>query len=167
MPRDGEPWWWADFDGSLHSVNEQDLSTSLADAVLPAFVLLWQKGWVDWLPAYLVAEFKSTLGTEEIASTVSPATEAGHSEPPPPPLEWYVECLGEDAAHVTLAREPDSRPSLLDLDWSDFEQGSKRFSEFEAPTRPTARPSLPVGAFRDANAYISHIRRAARRSRPE
>jgi hypothetical protein len=145
-------------------VSEEDLRTSLADAVLPAFVLVWREGWVDWLPAYLVGEFKGVLGTDDIASS-TPEAEPGHSEPPPPPLEWYIECLGEDAARVTLAREPNSRPSLLDLDWSEFEDGP--FPESEAPTRPTQRPSLPVGAFRDTDAYISHIRRAARRSRPE
>lgn len=167
MPSASNDWWWADFDGSLHTVSEADLRTSLDDAVLPAFVLIWREGWVEWLPAYLVAEFRSILGTDELASASTPEVEPGHSQPPPPPLEWYVECLGEDAERVTLAREPQSRPSLLDLDWTEFEHAPKGFGESEAPTRPTQRPSLPVGAFRDADAYITHVRRAARRSRPE
>lgn len=163
--RDGEVWWWADFDGALYTVSERELSSSLADTVLPPFVLVWREGWADWLPAYLVEQFQSALGSHELILPATPDTEGVHTSPPPPPLEWYVECLGEDAGRTTLAREPDSRPSLLDLDWTEFDAGPQSFSPFEAPTRPIQRRSLPAAAFRDAEAYLSQFSAALRRSR--
>ena len=147
-------------------MSSEELGRVLENTVLPPFVLVWRDGWVDWLPAYLVAELQGSLGARELCAPASPVTEAGHTRPPPPPLEWYLECLGDDADRRTLLEEePASRPSLLELDWMDFEVGSKQFSPFEAPTQPFARRSLPAAAFRDADAYLSQFRSSARKSR--
>jgi hypothetical protein len=144
-------------------VKQRHLYESLEEGVLPPFVLLWRTGFTDWLPAYLVPDFRAALGSDDLVLHSLPEA-PDQTEPPTPPLEWYIECLGEDAGHTTLAQERDSTPSLLDLDWNDFDDENAGFSENEAPTqrRPPMR-SLPAAAFPNADAYLSHIRSYARR----
>jgi hypothetical protein len=154
---DGELWWWADFDGSLYKLTQETLHGFLAKGTLPPFVLIWRGGWTEWLPAYLIPEFRTALGSEELVIASGLDRDPSRTEPPPPPLEWYIECLGADANVRSLEQARDSKPSMLDLDWGEFES-DEQFSEFEAPTRRVQMHSLPAAAFPDAETYISHIR---------
>ncbi len=156
-------WWWADVDGTLHRVRRLDLHQILEDGALPPFVLVWRPGYAEWLPAYLVEEFASALGSQEMVLAAPPFAPE-QTTPPAPPLEWYVECLGDTAAERSLIEDRDSMPqSVLNLDWRDF--GESWFPESETPTLRSSRRSLPAAAFPHADAYLSHIQLTARSRR--
>lgn len=146
-------WRWVDLDGSEHRCLLRELANTILDEALPPYVLVWRSGWLDWLPAYLVPELADVLGVE---SAGVPTAEEHVASPPPPPLEWYQECVGPSSGH-TLLKPPSRRRSPLRLDWGES------FGTCESPTVPGRRLLLPVGAFRDIDAYLDHLR--ARRGR--
>jgi hypothetical protein len=164
MPIGGELWSWVDFDGSQYKLTEETLHGFLTKGTLPPFVLIWRRGYSEWMPAYLIPEFRSALGSEELVLTSGLELDPNRDQPPDPPLEWYIECLGADTQVKSLEQARDSKPSMLDLDWQEF-ASEEQFSEFEAPTRKVELSSLPAAAFPDAETYLSHIRNYRSRSR--
>lgn len=146
---------WADYDGRQVPVTLSDLRADLAAQRLPPFVLVWQSGWLEWIPAYMVGELQSALGLEMDHFDVP--NDDAQDDPPEVPLEWYVECLGgPPSAPFRRATDPGVRRSL-ELDWSEG------FSIHESPTLRAGQIRIPLGAFRDVEEYLAHMRRLKRR----
>jgi hypothetical protein len=150
--KSGQTWYWADHDGALHQSSAAELCDVLAEGRLPPFVLVWQPGFMEWMPAYLLEELQPALGME-------PGT-VGHveihesaSEPPEPPVEWYMECLGSPPSRSLLMAPPSTkRGRTLELDWSEG------FNVHESPTLRGPQRVLPFAAFRQVDDYLAHIR---------
>ncbi len=142
---------WADYDGRQVPVTLGDLRADLKAARLPPFVLVWQTGWLEWVPAYLVGELQGVLGLE--LEHVEVPIDSAQDEPPEAPLEWYVECF--DGPPSAPFRRP-TAPGLqrgLELDWSEG------FSIHESPTLRTEKLLIPLGAFRRVEDYLEHMRK--------
>ncbi len=145
-------WRWADLDGTARATTLQALAQAILEESLPPYILVWRRGWLEWLPGYLVPELADILGVE---SAGVPTVEQELDTPPPAPLEWYMECLGPSSAK-TLNKFRASR-TMFELDWSES------FASDESPTVPKRSRYLPVGAFRDIDAYLEHLRGLRRR----
>jgi hypothetical protein len=147
MTQAREGWWWADADGALRVITLRELRDLLGCFQLPPYVLIWRSEWVDWLPAYLVPEL-ADVAAADLCRPGAPERDPEQTEPPEPPLLWYLEC----EAGSTVLSPASQRTSLLELDWGEA------FSIHECPTVPRAMRVLPPAAFRDLDTYLAHAR---------
>ncbi|HMR78395.1 MAG TPA: DUF4339 domain-containing protein [Polyangiaceae bacterium] len=143
-------WRWVDLDGTEQGIALGELAQRVSDEQLPPFVLVWRPGFAEWLPAYLVPELAETLGVD---APDAPYEDDTQTQPPPAPVEWYIECLGQSSSKTLARVQKLPPPRMLHLDWSDA------FAFEESPTLPRKRRLLPVGAFPDIDAYLAHLRR--------
>ncbi len=141
-------WYWADSDGTPHSSSVAALRASLSLSALPPFVLVWHTGLSEWLPAYLISEFAKVLGVEAVERGDLDPTFA---EPPPALVEWYLECYG-GTPPASLADTAGSLAATRDVGTG------QRFDPQQMKTVLGRDRPLPIGAFRDVDDYLKHIR---------
>ncbi len=142
-------WFWADFDGTPKSTSVVALRASLSLSALPAFVLVWHTGLAEWLPAYLVTDFAKVLGLEPAeGGELDPTL----TEPPPAPVEWYVECYG-GAPSSSLAEPSAGMAATHNMNIGE------RFDPQQMQTVVGSNKPLPIGAFRNVDDYLNHIRK--------
>jgi hypothetical protein len=147
-PMTESQWYWADLDGTPRSTSVAVLRASLSLASLPPFVLVWRTGLNEWLPAYLITELATGLGMEG----VEPAElHQAFTEPPPAPVEWYVECYG-GTLPASLAG-----PSAGMSETRDMNIGAS-FDPHQMKTVLGSEKVLPIGAFRNVDEYLTHLR---------
>ncbi len=142
-------WYWADHDGTPKHTTLAALRATLSLSALPPFVLVWHTGLSEWLPAYLVAELAKTLGVEEVETG---GLDASVTEPPPAPVEWYVECFGGSVPGSLTA----SSGGLAET--ANMHIGSK-FDPNQMKTVLGRNKPLPIAAFRSVDDYLTHIRK--------
>jgi hypothetical protein len=141
-------WYWADHDGTPKSTNVTILRASLQLSALPPFVLVWHTGLPEWLPAYLIAEFATSLGMEGVEPTeLDPA----HTQPPPAPIEWYLECFG-GSVPSTLAAQSGGLSVTRNM------HIGASFDPHQMQTVLGGKKPLPIGAFRSVDEYLDHLR---------
>jgi len=141
-------WFWADHDGTPKGTTVTVLRASLSLSALPPFVLVWHTGLPEWLPAYLVSELSEGLGMERVEPS---EIDESLVEPPPAPIEWYLECFGGTIP-----------PSLSDpaagmSETRNMNIGA-RFDPHQMQTVLAQGKPLPIGAFRSVDEYLEHLR---------
>jgi hypothetical protein len=141
-------WYWADHDGTAKSTSVSILRASLTLSALPPFVLVWHTGLSEWLPAYLVSELATVLGMDAVdPGELHPSL----TEPPPAPVEWYLECYGGPPP-----------PSLAEASAGLSETRNMNigasFDPHQMQTMLGRDKPLPIGAFRSVDEYLAHLR---------
>ncbi|MGE3676185.1 MAG: GYF domain-containing protein, partial [Polyangiaceae bacterium] len=107
MPSADDPqqttWQWADVDGSRHSASQAELTQLLESGALPAFTLVWNAGWSEWLEARECELFAACIPAAQRKPTRVAETDDEHSEvPPDPPLERYASQQKQSALRALL-----------------------------------------------------------------
>lgn len=86
MAEEGSEFWFcAASDGSLKTVERDELVLSLKQGNLTGQSLVWRPGWAEWLSAGQVAELSSVLPAFMRAPIVSPKLDPDLTHPPPVP----------------------------------------------------------------------------------
>lgn len=141
-------WYWAEADGTLKAADLATLRASLSLSALPPFVLVWHTGLGEWLPAYLIGDLARTLGVDAVEpGDIDPSL----TEPPPAPVEWYTECYG-GAPPASLTHAVASLSATHDV------RTGQRFDPQQMKTVLGKSKALPIGAFRNVDDYLRHIR---------
>jgi hypothetical protein len=142
-----QQWYWAEPDGTVKPTSVTILRASLSLAALPPFVLVWHTGLSEWLPAYLISELATGLGMEGVEpGELDPAL----TEPPPAPIEWYLECYG--------GTPPTSLAGSAGMsDTRNMHIGAS-FDPHQMQTMLGSKKALPIGAFRSVDEYLAHLR---------
>lgn len=86
---DAKEWRWVGEDGVEKKTSEQELIAELSSEALPHYVLVWKRGWAEWLPAMQIAELSWTLPPGKADEAVKPKEKPGAESPPAPPLYRY------------------------------------------------------------------------------
>jgi hypothetical protein len=147
-------WYWADADGTQKPTGLVPLRASLSLSALPPFVLVWHTGLGEWLPAYLMNDFAKALGVEAVEKgELDPSL----TEPPPPPVEWYVECYG-GAPPASLAETSAGMSATHNMNTG------QHFDPQQMKTVLGTNKPLPIGAFRNVDDYLGHIRKLRNKS---
>ncbi len=133
-----DAWYWADYDASVVRSTVERLRAEIKNFRLPPFVLVWHTGWSDWLPAYLV---ETIYDDPDLERSEANLLDGGGVDPPPPPVEWYTECLGKPPKWSLLTRERRENEPSLELDWNET------FSVHERPTARDRRRRCPWRLF--------------------
>ncbi|HVR21022.1 MAG TPA: hypothetical protein VMS65_15025, partial [Polyangiaceae bacterium] len=71
-PHELRNWSWIATDGKEVRGEEAELVLDLKNGVLPPTTLVWQKTWLEWLPAHSVAELASAVPKEDLHPPVEP-----------------------------------------------------------------------------------------------
>jgi hypothetical protein len=143
-------WRWADADGVQHSASTWTLTNSLCSGALPAYTLVWRRGWAEWLPACRVAELKGAVPERLLEESVTPKQNPHAENPPTPPLEYYAMYRrsrgGAGSIVINDLDEPPSsrspQPTLVDEDISPPATLTLR-PPGAVPPPPRGLPSAP------------------------
>ncbi len=147
-------WFCANPDGSLKTVEREELLAGLRQGALTGQSLVWRQGWAEWVAAGRVAELSSALPSTARGVVIVPKPDPDRiSHPPPIPLN--VTRALDPIIPVASTPEND-RPGTLvmeevELTGSDLlavkPPPPSRASAPPAPSRrPTPAPLAAVGA---------------------
>ena len=80
-----EFWFWAGVDGTLKTVEQKELLTSLSNGSIPGKAFVWRQGWRGWLVAGQVAELVDAVPAGSRRPIVAPTLDPKVVRPPPVP----------------------------------------------------------------------------------
>ncbi|MCA9645167.1 MAG: DUF4339 domain-containing protein [Polyangiaceae bacterium] len=169
MPSADDPqqtkWQWADVDGSRHSASLAELTQLFESGALPAYTLVWQAGWAEWLEGRECELFADCIPAAQRKPTREAQTDAEYAElPPEPPLDRYASEQKQSALRALLGTAaappppPPSSPLPSSASGSAAALVGRAASSSQAPPPPPGeRPSSPPSERRAPIPSAPHI----------
>jgi len=143
---DGSDFWFcANADGSLKTVEREELIANLKRGALTGQSLVWRAGWAEWLAAGQVAELTNAVPAFARGTIITPKSDPDRTYPPPVPA-----LVGALEPIIPVASTPlNDKPGTLvmqevELTGSDLEPVKPPPpSRASAPPAPSKRGTLP------------------------
>ncbi len=150
MSESQEQWYWVDTDGVVNAVGEWELVSNLKGGSLPAYTLVWRRGWANWYRASTIAQLRDALGAADREPITEPKLDADRVDPPPPPLEEYDARRTRDAAAALMGSKPVDSKAPPPPPGGGSGRGAGAAAALigkaaaAAPPPPRARPPMPT-----------------------
>ena len=147
-----EQWYWVDTDGVINAVGEWELVSNLSGGSLPAYTLVWRRGWASWQRAATVAQLAEAIDEADREPPVEPKLDSARVDPPPPPLEEYDARRTRDAAAALMGSKPVDSKAPPPPPGGSSTRGAagaaaligKAASAAAPPPPPATRPPMPT-----------------------
>ncbi|MCE7892765.1 MAG: DUF4339 domain-containing protein, partial [Sorangiineae bacterium PRO1] len=138
MSDDGSDFWFcANADGSLKTVERQELLANLQQGALTGQSLVWRQGWAEWLAAGQVAELSSAVPAFARGTIITPKADPDRTYPPPVPVR-----VGALEPIVPVASSPvNDRPGTLVMQEVELTGSDLEPVKPPPPSRASAPPA--------------------------
>lgn len=137
-------WRWADADGTEHAIGDAALRSALTDERLPAFALVWRRGWARWQHACRAEELRDAVPEAQREPPERPAASTS-GKPPRAPVERYARF----AARSELAERFSTARGLVNEGASRAAALVGAAGPMRAPPPPAIRSRTPMPTLGD------------------